>query len=91
MSSSLNRGNSFIREVTHPGKSRSLQSLIRQDLKQHSTSKQGLLLIGPHGHIYDDLLALIAPRDQMVSVPKRSGQRNATAKRGRRSQGGNHE
>jgi hypothetical protein len=45
---------------TGTGKSKLLESLIRQDIVAHRKSKCGLLLIDPHGSLYDSLVRWLA-------------------------------
>lgn len=52
---------------TGTGKSKFLEYLIRQDIKNWQTSKCGLLLIDPHGSLYDSLIEWMAP--QPLSCP----------------------
>jgi hypothetical protein len=47
---------------TGTGKSKFLESLIRQDILAWSKSKCGLLLLDPHGSLYDDLMRWLAWR-----------------------------
>jgi len=63
---------SFINSATgrtRSGKSRFLQSLIRQELEQHRRTRQGLLLLDPHGELFDGVLAYIAEHRRLWSVP----------------------
>lgn len=46
--------------ATGTGKSKFLESLIRQDIKAWSKSKCGLIVIDPHGSLYDDLMAWLS-------------------------------
>ncbi|MDQ2946115.1 MAG: type IV secretion system DNA-binding domain-containing protein [Acidobacteriota bacterium] len=41
---------------TGTGKSKFLENLIRQDIRDWSKSKCGLLLLDPHGNLYDNLI-----------------------------------
>src|SRR5450755_3527306 len=50
----------YICGSTGTGKSKFLENLIRQDIKNWSKSKCGLLLFDPHGNLYDDLMDWIA-------------------------------
>jgi len=45
---------------TGTGKSKFLEYLLRQDIQQWRTSKSGLLLIDPHGTLYDSLIEWMA-------------------------------
>jgi hypothetical protein len=45
---------------TGTGKSKFLESLIRQDIRNWSKSKCGLLVIDPHGNLYDNLINWLA-------------------------------
>lgn len=55
--------------VTNSGKSRFLASLIRQDIDQHRRNQQGLLLLDPHGELYDSALAYIADNPRHWKLP----------------------
>src|ERR1041384_1733277 len=46
----------FLCGSTGTGKSKMLESLIRQDILNWSRSKCGLLLLDPHGSLYDGLM-----------------------------------
>src|ERR1700730_3655982 len=48
---------------TGTGKSKFLESLIRQDIRNWSKSKCGLLVIDPHGSLYDNLINWLAWSD----------------------------
>ena len=50
----------FVCGSTGTGKSKLLESLIRQDIIAHRKSKCGLLVIDPHGSLYDSLLRWLA-------------------------------
>jgi hypothetical protein len=45
---------------TGTGKSKFLESLIRQDIRKWSKSKCGMLVIDPHGNLYDSLINWLA-------------------------------
>ena len=45
---------------TGTGKSKFLENLIRQDIRNWSKSKYGLLVIDPHGNLYDNLINWLA-------------------------------
>jgi hypothetical protein len=45
---------------TGTGKSKFLENLIRQDIRNWSKSKCGLLVIDPHGNLYDNLINWLA-------------------------------
>lgn len=45
---------------TGTGKSRLLKNLIRQDIRNWSKNKCGLLVIDPHGNLYDNLINWLA-------------------------------
>lgn len=46
--------------ATGTGKSKFLQHLIQEDIKAWSKSNCGLIVIDPHGSLYDDLMAWLA-------------------------------
>ena len=48
---------------TGTGKSKFLESLIRQDILKWSTSKCGMLLLDPHGSLYDSIIQWLAWRN----------------------------
>ena len=50
----------FVCGSTGTGKSKLLESLIRQDILAWRKSKCGLLLIDPHGSLYDSLVRWLA-------------------------------
>lgn len=50
----------FVCGATGTGKSKLLESLIRQDILNWRKSKCGLLLIDPHGSLYDSLVRWLA-------------------------------
>lgn len=50
----------FVCGSTGTGKSKLLESLLRQDIVAHRKSKCGLLLIDPHGSLYDSLIKWLA-------------------------------
>jgi hypothetical protein len=50
----------YICGSTGTGKSKMLESLIRQDIKQWHKSKCGALIIDPHGSLYNSLINWIA-------------------------------
>jgi len=50
----------YICGATGTGKSKMLESLIRQDIKQWHKTKCGALIIDPHGSLYDSLINWIA-------------------------------
>jgi hypothetical protein len=53
----------YVCGTTGMGKSKLLESLIRQDILAWRRSKCGLLLIDPHGNLYDNLIRWLAWRD----------------------------
>jgi len=50
----------YVAGGTGVGKSKSLEHLIRQDILNWRTSRSGLLLLDPHGSLYDNILAWVA-------------------------------
>jgi hypothetical protein len=50
----------YICGSTGTGKSKMLESLVRQDIKQWHKSKCGALIIDPHGSLYNSLISWIA-------------------------------
>lgn len=54
---------------TGTGKSKFLEHLIRQDIKQWHGSKCGLLLLDPHGNLYDSLMEWLAWNQDILKVP----------------------
>ena len=54
---------------TGTGKSKFLEHLIRQDIKQWRKSKSGLILLDPHGSLYDSLIEWLAWNDDVLDVP----------------------
>ncbi len=53
---SLRRQHLYICGSTGTGKSKLLENLIQQDIKAWRKSKCGLLLLDPHGSVYDNLM-----------------------------------
>lgn len=54
---------------TGTGKSKFLESLIRQDIKNWSKSRCGLILLDPHGNLYDSLMEWLAWNQPTLNVP----------------------
>lgn len=50
----------FVCGSTGSGKSRFLQSLLRQDIENWKSKKCGVMLIDPHGEIYENTMAYLA-------------------------------
>src|SRR5438046_2328480 len=53
----------YVPGVTGAGKSKLIESCVRQDICNWAYSGSGLLLLDPHGRIYDELLLWLADRD----------------------------
>src|SRR5258706_6972115 len=56
--------------ATRSGKTRFLESLIRQDIWNWGESEAGLLLIDPTGEIYDRIMAWVAKHSWRVHTPR---------------------
>src|ERR1039458_7030413 len=56
----------YICGSTGTGKSKMLESLVRQDIKQWHKSKCGALIIDPHGSLYNSLINWIAWNDKYL-------------------------
>jgi hypothetical protein len=54
---------------TGTGKSKFLEHLIRQDIKNWHKSKCGLILLDPHGSLYDNLMQWLAWNERILDVP----------------------
>jgi hypothetical protein len=54
---------------TGTGKSKFLEHLIRQDIKQWHKSKCGMLVLDPHGSLYDSLIEWLAWNERVLDVP----------------------
>jgi hypothetical protein len=54
---------------TGTGKSKLLENLIRQDIKNWHKSKCGLIVFDPHGNLYDNLINWLAWNDKILDVP----------------------
>ena len=54
---------------TGTGKSKFLENIIRQDIKQWHKSKCGMLVLDPHGSLYDSLIEWLAWNDRILDVP----------------------
>jgi hypothetical protein len=59
----------YICGATGSGKSKLLESLIRQDITNWNSSQCGMLLLDPHGSLYDSLLRWLAWHPQLASRP----------------------
>src|SRR6185295_17366204 len=59
----------YIAGLTETRKSKFLESLIWQDLMNSHKSGSGLLLIDPHGSLYNSLMARLAFHDQHLPRP----------------------
>jgi len=56
----------YICGATGTGKSKMLENLVRQDIKQWHKSKCGALIIDPHGSLYDSLINWIAWNEKLL-------------------------
>jgi hypothetical protein len=54
---------------TGTGKSKFLENLIRQDIKNWHKSKCGLMVLDPHGNLYDSLIEWLAWNEKILDVP----------------------
>jgi hypothetical protein len=54
---------------TGTGKSKFLEHLIRQDIKKWHKSKCGLIVLDPHGNLYDGLMEWLAWNADVLNVP----------------------
>ena len=54
---------------TGTGKSKFLEHLIRQDIRNWPKSKCGLILLDPHGNLYDSVMEWLAWNDKGLDVP----------------------
>ena len=54
---------------TGTGKSKFLENLIRQDIKQWHKSKCGMLVLDPHGNLYDSIVEWLAWNERILDVP----------------------
>src|ERR1043165_219677 len=54
---------------TGTGKSKFLEHLIRQDIRNWHKSKSGLLLLDPHGSLFDNLTQWLAWNEHELNVP----------------------
>lgn len=59
----------YICGSTGTGKSKFLEHLIRQDIKQWHKSRCGLILLDPHGNLYDSLMEWLAWNADILKVP----------------------
>jgi hypothetical protein len=50
----------YVCGATGTGKSKFLENLIRQDIRNWSKSKSGVLVLDPHGNLYDNLVNWLA-------------------------------
>jgi hypothetical protein len=58
----------YVCGATGTGKSKFLESLIRQDISARYTGRSGLLLLDPHGSMYDSLVSWLA-RTNVTKLP----------------------
>jgi Type IV secretion-system coupling protein DNA-binding domain/TraM recognition site of TraD and TraG len=54
---------------TGTGKSKFLENLIRQDIKQWHKSKCGMIVLDPHGSLYDNIIEWLAWNEKILDVP----------------------
>src|SRR5258708_26284816 len=54
---------------TGTAKSKFLEHLIRQDIKNWRKSKCGLILLDPHGSFYDNLIEWLAWNEKYIDAP----------------------
>lgn len=54
---------------TGTGKSKFLENLIRQDIRNWHKSKSGLILLDPHGSLYDNVIEWLAWNEDILDVP----------------------
>lgn len=54
---------------TGTGKSKFLENIIRQDIKQWHKSRCGMLILDPHGSLYDNLIEWLAWNEKVHDVP----------------------
>lgn len=59
----------YVCGATGTGKSKFLENLIRQDIKNWRKSKCGLIVLDPHGNLYDSLMEWLAWNHQSLNVP----------------------
>jgi hypothetical protein len=54
---------------TGTGKSKFLENLIRQDIKQWHKNKCGVIVLDPHGNLFDNLIEWLAWNEKILDVP----------------------
>jgi Helicase HerA, central domain len=54
---------------TGTGKSKFLENLIRQDIRKWRKSKCGVLVLDPHGSLYDNLIEWLAWNKESIDAP----------------------
>ena len=59
----------YVAGATNVGKSRFLESLIRQDITRWPESRSGMLLLDPHGSLYDGIMRWLASENFLVDRP----------------------
>lgn len=59
----------YVCGATGTGKSKFLESLIRQDIKNWHKSKCGLIVLDPHGNLYDSVMEWLAWNQPTLNVP----------------------
>lgn len=62
-------GHLYMSGLTDCGKSRAIQSYIRQDIANWKQSESGLLLLDPHGEIFNALVAWLARTPRYKRLP----------------------
>lgn len=68
-SEEMRRTHAYITGVTRSGKSRFLRSMVQQDIEAHAKTRMGLLVLDPHGELYDGILAYVAARPRLWRRP----------------------
>src|SRR3989442_177963 len=59
----------YICGSTDVGKSKLTECLVRQDIKQWHKSRCGMLVLDPHGSLYDNLIEWLAWNERVLDVP----------------------
>ena len=59
----------YVAGATNVGKSRFLESLIRQDIEKWPDSRSGMLLLDPHGSVYDGTMRWLADKAFLAKRP----------------------
>jgi hypothetical protein len=69
LTSEMRKTHLYVTGATGSGKSKLLEHMIQHDILNWDESKSGLLLIDPHGSLYDGLINWLAWNQHLVKAP----------------------